>query len=43
MQKDITCKKGEYIYGMFKMKTNPSHWRDLDIDIQIDFDVSNDF
>ena len=33
----ITAKKGEEIFGMFKMKPNTRNKRDLDFEIDIDF------
>ena len=33
----ITAKKGEEIFGMFKMKPNTRNKRDLDFEIDLDF------
>jgi len=33
----LTCKKGEEVYGVFKMKPNERNVRDLDFSIDIDF------
>jgi protein arginine N-methyltransferase 1 len=33
----ITAKKGEEIYGMFRMKPNTRNKRDLDFEIDVDF------
>ena len=35
----LTCKKGEEIYGVFKMVTNPRNRKDLDFEINVDFQV----
>eukprot|EP00092_Neocalanus_flemingeri_P103888 GFUD01132987.1.p1 GENE.GFUD01132987.1~~GFUD01132987.1.p1 ORF type:complete len:357 (-),score=105.41 GFUD01132987.1:114-1184(-) len=37
MHEYLTCKKGEEIYGVFKMVTNPRNRRDLDFEISVDF------
>ena len=33
----ITCKKGEEVYGVFRMKPNGRNKRDLDFEIDVDF------
>ena len=33
----LTCTKGEEIYGVFKLKPNTRNVRDLDIEIDVDF------
>merc|ERR1712170_299318 len=33
----ITCKKGEELFGVFKMKPNDRNKRDLDFEVQVDF------
>ena len=38
LKDDMTCKKDECIYGLFKLSPNQSNRRDLDIDVQIDFE-----
>eukprot|EP00092_Neocalanus_flemingeri_P036177 GFUD01039388.1.p1 GENE.GFUD01039388.1~~GFUD01039388.1.p1 ORF type:complete len:351 (+),score=100.63 GFUD01039388.1:118-1170(+) len=37
MHEYLTCKKGEEIYGVFKMVPNPRNRRDLDFEISVDF------
>ncbi len=37
LQDYITCKKGEDIVGVFKMKPNPRNKRDLDFGIDVSF------
>ena len=36
----LTCTKGEEIYGVFKLKPNTRNVKDLDIEIDVDFQVS---
>jgi len=33
----LTCTKGEEVYGVFKLKPNTRNVRDLDIEIDVDF------
>jgi len=33
----LTCKKGEEVYGVFRLKPNTRNVRDLDIEIDVDF------
>merc|ERR1712080_287729 len=33
----LTCKRGEEVYGVFKMKPNERNKRDLDFSIDVDF------
>jgi protein arginine N-methyltransferase 1 len=33
----LTCKRGEEVYGVFKMKPNERNVRDLDFSIEVDF------
>ena len=35
----LTCSKGEEVYGVFKLKPNTRNVRDLDIEIDVDFQV----
>jgi len=37
LQDYITCKRGEEVYGVFKMKPNPRNKRDLDFGIDVSF------
>jgi len=37
MEEAITAKKGEEIYGVFRMKPNTRNKRDMDFEIDIDF------
>lgn len=33
----VTCKKGEELFGNFRMKPNDRNKRDLDFEIDVDF------
>lgn len=37
LQDYITCKKGDEVFGNFRMKPNDRNKRDLDFEIDIDF------
>ena len=38
----LTCTKGEELYGVFKLKPNTRNIRDLDMEIDVDFQVRSD-